>query len=211
MHKAIIFDYDDTLVATIATKFAQHQEAARRFYDFELSDQQIKKHWGIPMDQLLLSLYPGRDTIDELYKKYLSLENEFPMQPIDNAIETIKKLIKKDFKLFIITASSHELISKQFEYIGITRNYFVNIQCHEDSEFHKPDPRVFDPTFKLLANFDIEKSDTISVGDSLKDLQASKKAGIKFYAIPTGLTPKDTLIENGAEVLDDISQILEIY
>jgi phosphoglycolate phosphatase len=44
--RAVVFDHDDTLVATIEAKWAQHKHVARTWYGKALSDEELREHWG---------------------------------------------------------------------------------------------------------------------------------------------------------------------
>ena len=61
--KAILFDHDDTLVATIQAKWAQHKFIAKTFYGKDLQDDEIRLHWGKPYSVLIRLLY-NTDDVD---------------------------------------------------------------------------------------------------------------------------------------------------
>lgn len=49
--KVVLFDHDDTLVGTISTKWAEHKFIAKKYYQKELTDDEIRLHWGKPLAQ----------------------------------------------------------------------------------------------------------------------------------------------------------------
>jgi beta-phosphoglucomutase-like phosphatase (HAD superfamily) len=59
-YKAVLFDFDDTLVESRRMKWDHHKFAAKYFYNLDLTDDDIKEHWGKPMAELLRLLSFGQ-------------------------------------------------------------------------------------------------------------------------------------------------------
>lgn len=53
MLKAILFDYDDTLVQTMASKWDALRETGNRFYKLNITDDHIKQFWGKPYEEMI--------------------------------------------------------------------------------------------------------------------------------------------------------------
>lgn len=54
---AVIFDCDDTILATAQTRWSVLIETAKKF-DVELSTDTIRRAWGLPFDELIRALVP---------------------------------------------------------------------------------------------------------------------------------------------------------
>lgn len=84
----------------------------------------------------------------------------------------------------------------------------------DDTEYHKPDPRVFDSIFTELANMNIYENHSIYVGDSLSDYESAKNRGVEFYAVTTGFTSSEQFLMAGLNeeyVLPSFDMILNFY
>ncbi len=76
-YKAVIFDFDDTLVESRAVKWAQHKTVAKKFYNIELSDEDMRTHWGKPFTELVSVLYKNSDTFENTHETIRSTRDEF--------------------------------------------------------------------------------------------------------------------------------------
>ena len=55
--KAVLFDYDDTLVRTRLCKYRALQAVGSRYYGIELLDADIDLHWGVAYEALFQNLF----------------------------------------------------------------------------------------------------------------------------------------------------------
>ena len=210
MIKAVIFDFDDTLVNTFETKALALQKTARDFYDFELSLETIKTHWGKPYYEMLLLLFEEvSDDLDDILKNFEQIRKEFPSQLFDNVKETIK-ILKEKVILGIVTSTSKPLVLRDLALIDLSPDNFLYIQTFEETSVHKPDPHVFEPIFRKLAEEGIDKNEIIYVGDALTDFFAARDAGLKFYGVANAITTKEKFEKASAHVLEDIKELLTI-
>jgi phosphoglycolate phosphatase-like HAD superfamily hydrolase len=205
--KAVFFDHDDTLVGTIGAKWAHHKYVARTWYGKDLSDGEIRKHWGVPFSQLVGALYGG-DNPEEAIRRNLSCEDDFPKLLLEGTFPTLRRLHSAGKILGIITATSrrsfeHDLTLHQFprDIIGYT-------QTEDDTTFHKPDPRVFEPAVAWLAEQDVSPGETLYVADGLHDMRAAIGAGLNFIGVATGLVSLDEFHEAGVPAIKTLSELM---
>jgi phosphoglycolate phosphatase len=185
--RAYVFDYDDTLVRTRQCRFAAIKTLAERHYSHTLTDQDINAHWGKPFFELFQALFNSvaSDT-KEVINRYLSLIDEFPILAHTGATEALKALSAKYF-VGVVTSAHSRIVKPELERLGFPIEEIKHIQCADDTDFHKPDPRVFDPLIKVLTLHGIDKSEVIYVGDAITDHSAALAAGLSFigfYADP---------------------------
>jgi FMN phosphatase YigB (HAD superfamily) len=180
--KAILFDYDDTLVNTRGTVYQAHKIAAKKYYDLNLTDELIEPHWGKPYPVMLTGMYQNLDTFEALNANYMTVRRDYPMQIFPDTLPTINLLLK-DYALGILTAANLELIQFDLETLKFPIDQFALIQTSDDTEVHKPDPKVFDPALKKLQTQHIQPNETLYVGDALTDYQAASGAGLQFIGI----------------------------
>jgi phosphoglycolate phosphatase len=209
MIKAIIFDYDDTLVQSLKIDVIALKEVARKYYKLELTDQRIKKVWGLPYKEMLKKLFGDVDSIkniSDIYQEQL-LKLQLKTEPF--AVETIHRLSSK-YILGIVTASEKEEVIRELTELGFDLDNFYIVQTEEDTKKHKPNPEVFAPIAKAFSKKGISIDEIIYVGDSLLDLEASQKFGIQFYAFPRGLTTKKEFKKRNVPILSSLKELLEL-
>lgn len=209
MVKAIFFDLDDTLIHTLETKARAIQYTARKYYNEEIATEIIRAAWGKPFRELMAELFPKGANIDEVVAHYTSERDNFPTPVYPGTIETLKTLSGRA-QLGIVTSHTRMYIHKDLAVAGIPEDLFFLIQTAEDTEHHKPDPRVFDPAIASCSKRGIERSDMLYVGDNLIDYHAAVDAGIGFVAIHGHTTPKEVFEKLEIRTVSDIKELVTI-
>lgn len=159
-YKAIVFDYDDTLVQTKLSKWDALRETGKRFYNLNISDEHIKKYWGKPYLEMLQGVLMHADTIDNLRENYEKTTIEYPMQAHKDAVEVIKSLLSS-YEVGIVTASARKLVVDDLKQLGFPIDKLFYIQTSEDTSMHKPNPAVFEPILKRLRDKNIFKEELL--------------------------------------------------
>jgi phosphoglycolate phosphatase len=183
--KLFIFDYDDTLVQTIKCKWKVFKEVGKLF-DTEITDDTLRKYYGIPFKELFASLY-GEENIESAIQKFVEITPEFPILPFEGALDLFNSLLNKNLKVAIISSSAHDLIVFDLKRLGFPVDDLFLLQASDDTEFNKPDPRVFDEIINKATEENIDISEMIYFGDSLKDFTAANAAGMDFIGLEQGL------------------------
>lgn len=204
--KAVFFDHDDTLMGTIEAKWSHHKHVARTWYGKELTDDDIRKHWGIPFSQLVTVLYGDSDA-DRAMQRNLSCDNDFPKVILEDTVPTLRRLHAAGKALGIITATSRHSFEHDLTLHGFPRDIISYTQTEEDTSFHKPDPRVFDPAITWLAERDIVPSETLYVADGLHDMRAALGAGFNFMGVTTGLVTLAQFRAAGATAINRLGEL----
>jgi phosphoglycolate phosphatase-like HAD superfamily hydrolase len=205
--KAVIFDYDDTLVKTRESKWEAIKETARRHYNLELADTHIAKFWGLPFEEMLTNVLNQSDTFVNLQKNYFSITNEFPMEAHKGALELVKRLQDKDYLVSVLTASNKMLVINDLTSLKFPIDIFFDIQTAEDTKYHKPDPRVFIPLKKKLKRKNIDKSEILYIGDSTRDYFAARDAKINFLGIAHKKSDSETFKREGANWISSFNEL----
>lgn len=208
-YKAVLFDYDDTLVKTRESKWQAIKETARRFYNLTIQDEDIAIFWGKPFEQMLTGSMKNIDEFERLKEKYFLVTNEFPMEAHEGAANIVNKLLS-NYYVGIVTASSQPLVLADLRQLNFPVNNLYAIQTAEDTAFHKPDPRVFDPILSKLKDISIQGQEIVYIGDGVRDYQAARDAGISFIGICHGTTSKEEFEELGATAFDSFAEVAEL-
>ncbi|HRN96532.1 MAG TPA: HAD hydrolase-like protein [Candidatus Levybacteria bacterium] len=207
--RAVLFDHDDTLVGTKESKWAHHKHVANQFYGKDLSDEDILPHWGKPLPELVGLLY-GTDDIEQALINNTSCHEQFPKILFDGTIPTLKDIKFQGKLTGLVTATTRFSLDHDLLVHGISKDLLDYIQTAEDTQFHKPDSRVFEPTIIWLSTQDIQVEQVLYVADGLHDMKAALGAGLQFLGVETGLTTRDQFLEHGVESIISIAELSNI-
>lgn len=207
--KAVIFDFDDTLVGTYRPIWNMHRHIAKKYYGIELTDETILKHWGQPINVLAKHYYQTDDP--EQGVAYILKENvNFPKEKFDHTIPLLQKLRGKGLKTGIVTASHLNLVDGDFITANLTKDMIDYIQTADDTDVHKPDPAVFNPLLSWADRHGIRKNEILYIGDGLHDMNAALSAGLSFLGVATGLVTISDFEGHDVRSIADLSMLLSI-
>src|SRR3989344_1811939 len=207
-YKAVIFDFDDTLVETRKHKWAHHTFVAKKFYNIDLTEETLLQHWGKPLDVLITELYQSSDTLEKMYEALISVRNDFLKQPYEGSAEMIQELINHGIKIAVLSATNKKYLVEDLIRLDFPVEQISVIQGADETKVHKPDPNVLLPILNKFAGEGISKKDIVKIGDSVIDLKTAKAAKIHFIAVTTGLYSKEDFKKKGAKiVVQDIREI----
>ncbi len=208
--QAVIFDHDDTLVGTIGPKWDQHKFVAKKYYGKDLTEAEIRQHWGKPLHELICLLY-DTDDAEQAMAYNIEHHESFPKMLFAQTIPTLKALKQSGKKVGIITATSRFSFEHDLDLHRIPRELLDFTQTSEDTDFHKPDYRVFEPLIKWLDEQGIAPSQVVYVGDGLHDMQAAVDAGFLFLGVQSGLVSAAEFDAAGASSVPDIAAVSEWF
>jgi phosphoglycolate phosphatase-like HAD superfamily hydrolase len=195
-------------MVTAKIKWAHHKAVTRRFYGFELTDAELRLHWGKPFDVMIRALYRDSDTLERMREANLSLEEEFLKQPLPGAVDIVHELWRRGIEVGVVTSTNRFSALRDIERIGLRTDRLVLLQGADDSPYHKPDPRVFDSALATLSSRGVGVDDIWYVGDALIDHTAASGARLRFVGVSTGFCTREDFGQVSAgHVLDDIRQL----
>ena len=187
--KAFLFDLDGTL-ADSEEGIIEIVYNLIKSKGYSVEKQEIRDLFGKPVEDVIKTLVPVKSTeliwqyvqeMRNIYaKKHLEITKTF-----DGAIEVLKSLNDKKFKLAIASTKFKKFVVEQAEHFGFTKYVNVIVSGY-DVENHKPAPDILFKTAELL---DVDPTECIYIGDSPSDVIAGKAAGMLTIAVLTG--PQD--------------------
>lgn len=85
-----------------------------------------------------------------------------------------------------------------------------NVPNQPDDPRAKPSPVMIN---EILSDYNFKKSDVLVVGDSLRDYQSAKAAGVDFVWVRDDLrrVPEDVMQETGCPVFDDVQDAINRF
>ena len=226
INKAILFDLDGTLVETAPDLMSAHNHVMEK-YGFEkkpLSD--IRYLAGRGAATMLMRSANSRNTktenkINEKTQKEMTTEFiDFYSKNIckgsvinPGVIDYLKWCKDQKIHLAVCTNKMEYLTIKLLKEIKLY-DYFDFIAGADTFNYRKPNPQHITSILEIL-NIPIENS--IMIGDSETDAEASKAAKVKFILVKGGYTEKnynqifhDHLVDSFEEIKDLSKKILNI-
>ena len=205
--KAVLFDYDDTLMQTKKIKVQVIKTLGSRYYNFDISDELINEHWGSPFSSFYENIFMSVDgDLDRVLERREIINQEFRNQPYEDAKLVLTYLAAK-YRVGIITAASRKAVDLELADVDLPIQQLDFIQTAEDTFYHKPDPKVFDPSIEKLSPKGIKRSEILYVGDSFTDYFAATDAGLHFIGVANTTTPEAAFMEKNIKFVRRLSDL----
>jgi len=174
MLKAVLFDFDGTIVDSLKHHlYAYHQ--AYNHFNKKLTDEEIVRDAFYTSVEVKTSLHgvEDKEKFSELYfthldEAYKSLETQ------ENLVEVLDFLKKKDLKLAIITLAPRKRTAGHLKGVDLDK-YFDLVLGGEDVEHRKPHPEIAEKAMKICK---ARPEETLLVGDTDFDIETGKKAKV---------------------------------
>jgi phosphoglycolate phosphatase len=170
MIKAIIFDFDGTLMHTcgLGHKILKHILKKKNIQFNKSEWEQLKIIFPLSAESLFI----------EWDKEYTI---KFPKKviPYKGVLEILSLLNNKEIKLFIFSTKYSRHINKALSKFSVT-SYFSEIIGKDYSGLTKPNPYAIQ---MLKKKYSLKNKEILLVGDSKLDLESANKAKVKFIQI----------------------------
>ena len=179
-YRAVLFDYDGTLIDTNRLIVDSWNHMYREYCGGTLTDDDVKWTFGIPLREgvdrvMKIKGHSGYD-LDELIKSYRTFQTfawATEAKLFEGIPEVLKALKEKGARLGIVTSRQEKSCIEGLKMHGIY-DLFEALVTAESTDIHKPRP---EPALICLRQLGIEPSDAVMVGDSVFDLQCGNNAG----------------------------------
>jgi 2-haloacid dehalogenase len=139
--------------------------------------------------KLLVDQYPEYTTeIEAFYGRW---EEEMLGGAIEGTVDVLKSFIDNpDYKVYALTnwsAETFPFARKKFSFL----KWFDGILVSGEENMKKPDPDIYD---LIIDRFGIDRSRSIFIDDSLRNVNGAEKAGIQSIHFTDPIALKDRLI-----------------
>jgi len=206
--KAVIFDFDGVIVDSEGEKFKVINRLLKP-YRLSIKKKDFPKMVGRKTRAFLEEHFgeklssEDRNLIEEK-RRELIIKNIEKTKSIKGAIEFIRSLKEKGFKLCIATGTRRLIVMKILEVFGLT-GIFDEFVTGEDFTSSKPDPEVYRIAIQRL-NVPVEN--LLAIEDSVAGVSSAKGAGIKCVAITT--TQKKSDLDHADLIVKSFSELKKI-
>lgn len=210
MIKAIIFDFDGTLVDSERVKI---EAAIKTFKELgmPLNDLEIQSIAGksskdfVPnflLDRGIVDDNISRETLNKHKSNYDVLWEEI-VTLTPGVDRVIPALVKQGKKLAIVTMNRISTVDKFFTKFGF-RDYFAIVITIENVNHRKPDPEVYNIAMEKLG---ISSQEGLAVEDNASGVLSAKAAGLQCIAIPNKYSRNEDF-SSADQVIDSVEGIL---
>ncbi len=214
MKKLVIFDLDGTLLNTIAD-LATATNHALSIYGYPKHDIESYKFFvGNGINKLFERALPKEKRTEENVLKirsefipYYNKHNNDLSKPYDGMPELLEKLQAMGIKLAIASNKYQEATDKLVEF------YFPNIKFTQvlgqrEGVPSKPHPSIIN---EIIEKADVEREETLYVGDSNVDMETAKNANVEVVGVAWGFRPRTELeAHNPVAVIEKAEEILPL-
>lgn len=205
MFKAVLFDFDGTLLDTHGLIIAgfNHISLATRGIPFD-----VQEHLGMlgkPLgDQLRMICHSEEECYVEDFQKWYRENHDHHARPYEDVEEMLHLLRAEGYKLGIVTNNSRQGLQLGLDLLGLESLFDVIITRDDVSEC-KPSPEGI---HKALDFLNIRPEDGMYIGDSTGDILAARAAGVIPVLVGwTSLTLEQIRILAPAELIESPYEI----
>ena len=188
MYRAIVVDFDGTLLDsfTFSLKFLERLAEQNDLVFTPEIRKRIVHTWGEVGTKLLQDAFDiNEERAKHMYLMWERTELGDQIPFIEGSHKALEWLYNNGFALCMLTSRRRETLIPLLERAQLQK-FFMHITAHEDSDYHKPDPRAFADILKTLARWQVTEKECLFVGDTFVDMEAGKNAGIKTIVVETG-------------------------
>jgi HAD superfamily hydrolase (TIGR01509 family) len=207
---AVLFDVDGTLVDSNYLHVHAWRRAFKEF-DRDVDSWRVHRAIGKGSGKLLATLLGSEDAdriggdVKDRHSRYY-LEDAELLRPFAGARELIRALAGRGVRVVLATSAGPDELDVLRRVLDVD-DVVTGIVAGADVEATKPDP---EPVLAALDRAGTEPENTIFVGDSVWDVQAAKKAGVRTIGVLSGGVSAAELTEAGAlATYDDPAALLE--
>ena len=206
-YRLIVFDWDGTLIVSAGTIVQCIQDAARDM-GLEVPAAERARHviglglhdsLRLAVPELQAQQYP--EFVAAYRKHFLAREDTMGLFA---GMEDLLKELKGQHLLAIATGKSRRGLDRALAATGIGPLFRAS-RCADETN-PKPHPAML---LELMQELQVEKQQTLMIGDTSHDLEMARAAGVDALAVTYGAHPEKSLRECGP--LECFSKVADLH
>ncbi len=202
---AVIFDVDGTLVDTNYLHTLAWSRGMRDAGE-TASMSAIHRLIGMGSDQLVEELlgHESEEASDGHTRHFEELMEE--IQAFPDAAELLDAVHRRGATVVLATSASEDELERMLEALDAPEEAIDHITKKDDVEESKPAPDIFGVALDAV---EMEPERVLVVGDTVWDVKAAAKCGLRVVAVLTGGIGRGDLEDAGAiAVYEDVAHLL---
>jgi phosphoglycolate phosphatase-like HAD superfamily hydrolase len=206
--KAILFDWDGTIVDSIRALYETDEAICRRIgvpFDEAIFRRTFSPNWRRMYDSLGIP----KDRLDDAERVWLETFRADLMLPFDGVVGALARLGAANYTLGIVTGGSRLEVEPQLGRLGLDKLLAVRVYGH-DTPDGKPHPSPLRLALDMCGP--IRPDEAIYIGDALDDVRMSAAAGVRGVGIISMLATAGELVAAGAdETASSVAEWVDSY
>ncbi len=185
-YRLLIFDWDGTLLDSIAAIVECTHETLRKLRLPPVPDRSIRQAIGLGIRETVERFVPGCE--DELFQRIVEVYRELWLATychrpvlIPGAREVLEELAGEGYSLALATAKNRAGLTRDLEKTGLTEVFMATRTVDEAPS--KPHPRM---VLDILRELGVRPEEALLVGDTAHDLLMAREAGVRGLGVCTG-------------------------
>ncbi len=199
MIKAVLFDFDGTLINTNDLIFESYRVAFKKVLNREISMDEILSLYGKPLYSSLEVYGSAREDLYNTYREFNAKHHDQMVNPFEGVYDGVKHIKDMGMLTGIVTSKRLHMVERGLNILNMSDMFDVII-TPDDTQKTKPDP---EPILKGCEKLDVLPENTVYVGDSVFDLEAGRRANTEICAVKYSVTPHEKLLEFNPEYFVD--------
>jgi phosphoglycolate phosphatase len=190
-YRLLVFDWDGTLIDSASTIVECIRDASREL-GLAVPERERASHViGLGLHDAMRMAVPGLPA--ERYPEFVAsyrrhfLGRKDAMQLFDGMRQLLEALSGKHL-LAIATGKSRAGLDRDLDFHGL-KPLFAASRCADETN-PKPHPAML---LELMSELEIDKDQTLMVGDTSHDLEMAQAAGVDAVAVTYGAHPEGSL------------------
>ena len=195
MYKLILFDFDGTIADTIELGVPIFNELAKK-HNF-LGIKNIDELRNVTLREFFKNHEVPKLKFPFYFKEFLKeLHKQIDKVQVYDEMDDVVKKLNKNYKLGIVSSNSKENIKKFLKINDL--EFCFDFVYNYSLLFGKA--QIFKKIMRLKK---LDKKDLVYIGDELRDIEASKKAGIDIISVTWGFNNKEILMKKNPTFIAD--------
>jgi HAD superfamily hydrolase (TIGR01509 family) len=194
--KAILFDWDGTLVDTLGSLY-EANAAVMRAFDVPFDPDLYRRHYAPDWREMYRRLGIAAERLDEANDMWMAAYDRGAGAILFPGVEhALRRLRDAGCGLGLVTAGDRAVVTPQIERLGLGGLLTVRV-FGDDLPVHKPDPAPLRKALLELGLLD-EPADATYVGDVPDDMRMARAVGTHAVGIASTLGEPGALRAAGA-------------
>lgn len=206
MLKAVVFDFDDTLVRSGRTSYMNHCKTAKALGLPKPPFSTFLKYWGKPWHSMIEALFPHYD-VNQFIEAYSKIRKKSKYPLIPGALDTINFLHEHKIVMGILSNKPTAQLRERIAQSALNPNTFLFVFGEQDTVYNKPDSRCFVEVFDALRKKGVKRNEILYVGDLTVDYFAARGAGVNFAGVLNGFHSREMFVRQGLDENHLISSV----